>query len=182
MIKLFMAVMVALCMLTSCVSVKAEQDGPKKAQMSNEDMKKINFKKVENVNVELELVSHLREFKAGKPVKLTFRLRNYSLKPLVVYEWMMKESDNLRLYYVPWKANMRKPPKKDWIPLIPNFEKNIKRVTLELAHRNFVLIDKKLPFIKDMETKAPQIFVVYAELNLTSISAKSRLIKITVKP
>jgi len=147
-----------------------------------EDIKNLKFPKIKKYNVELECVSPIREFKAGKPAKMTFRLRNYALKPLIIYEWYAKESNNIRLYYVPWKAKMKKPPKDQWIPIIPKIGKKPKRLSMELTHRSSVLLDVDLPFIKDMKTDHIQTFVIFTELNLTSISTKSQMIKIEVKP
>jgi hypothetical protein len=147
-----------------------------------EDIKNLKFPKIKKYNVELECVSPIREFTAGKPAKMTFRLRNYAVKPLIIYEWYAKESNNIRLYYVPWKPKMKKPTKDQWIPIIPKIENKPKRLSMELTHRSSVLLDVDLPFIAKIKSDHIQYFVIFVELNLTSISTKSQMIKIEVKP
>ena len=145
-------------------------------------LKNLKFPKIKDYNVELECVSPEREFKAGTVPKMTFRLRNYAMKHLIIYEWYSKESDNIRLYYVPWKPKMKVPPKAQWNAIIPEIPKNPKHISMELTHRSSVLVDIDLSFIKDIKTDHIQYFYIFTELNLTSIHARSEFIKITVKP
>ncbi len=145
-------------------------------------LKNLKFPKIKDYNVELECVSPKREFKAGKKAKMTFRLHNYAMKPLVIYEWYQKESENISLYYVPWKPKMKVPAKSKWNALIPKIMKNAKHISMELTHRSSVLLDVDLSFIEHMKTDHIQYFYIFTELNLTSISSRSKFIKITVKP
>jgi hypothetical protein len=178
----YIKVMLALFLFTS-YSVYA-QDVTKKVKgvTKAEDIKNLKFPKIKKYNVELECVSPIREFKAGQPAKMTFRLRNYSLKPLIIYEWYAKESENIRLYYIPWTPKMKKPKKDQWFSIIPKIAEKPKRLSMELTHRSSVLLDVDLSFIKEMKTDRIQSFIIFTELNLTSISARSQMIKIEVKP
>ena len=144
--------------------------------------KDFKFKKITNYDAELECVSPKREFKAGSKVKMTFRLRNYAMKPLIIYEWYEKESYNIRLYYIPWTPGMKVPPKDKWKAVIPTIEKDARRMTMELSHRSSALLDVELPFIEKMKTDHVQYFYIFTELNLTSIPMRSKFIKIMVKP
>ena len=148
------------------------------------DFKKIFFPKIKKYSIRIECVSYLREFSVGEPGKMTFRIKNLSSKPLVIYEWFMRESHNLKIYYTPWTKGMKKPKKEDWMVLIPEMPEKPKpkRMVLELETGNYVYIDKLLPFITNMKLTEPKEFVVYAELNLTSIKKRSPYVKITVTP
>ena len=158
---------------------KIRGGGTKKA----EDMDMIYFPKIRKYDIGLEVVSLKRKFKAGQPAVITLRLKSFALKRLVVYEWLEKESDNISLFWIPWHGTMKKPKKEDWFSYIPKIEKKPKRMPLTLEHRNSVLIDVKIPFIEKIKgLNKAQDFVVFAELNLSSISAKSDYIKITVTP
>jgi hypothetical protein len=77
---------------------------------------------------------------------------------------------------------MKKPTKDQWIPIIPKIENKPKRLSMELTHRSSVLLDVDLPFIAKIKSDHIQYFVIFVELNLTSISTKSQMIKIEVKP
>lgn len=147
-----------------------------------EDFKKIFFPKIKKYSIRIECASYEREFKAGKPAKMTFRIKNLSTKPLVVYEWFMRESLNLKIYYTPWTKGMKKPKKEDWMVISPKIPEKPRRMPLELEPGNYVYIDKLLPFITNMKLTAPKEFVVYAELNLKSITKRSPYIKIKVTP
>ena len=144
--------------------------------------KDFKFKQIKDYDAELECVSPKREFKAGSKVKMTFRLRNYAMKSLVIYEWYEKEAYNIRLYYIPWSPGMKIPPKDKWNSVIPTVEKDARRMTMELRHRSSALIDVELPFIEKLKTDHVQYFYIFTELNLTSISVRSKFIKIMVKP
>ena len=145
-------------------------------------LKNFKYHKIENYDVELECVSPRREFKAGSKVKITFRLRNYAMESLIIYEWYEKESYNIRLYYTPWKPGMKIPPKDKWHSIIPEIEKNPKHMTMELKHRSAALIDVDLPFIEKLKTDHVQYFYIFTELNMKSIFTRSKFIKIMVKP
>jgi hypothetical protein len=77
---------------------------------------------------------------------------------------------------------MKKPKREEWKLLAPKIPEKPKRLTLQLNPDNSVYIDKFLTFVNDMRLTKPKQFIVYAELNLTSITVRSPYIRITVKP
>ena len=169
-----------LLMLTfaACVSHKTQAFD----KTYPEPTKKIIFPKIKEYNALLERVSPIMEFKAGTSPAMTFRLMNLSTKRLILPEWMMNEPDNLIIYYIPWEKGMKKPPIDKWQVLAPKTKLNPKRMTLDLNHRNSVLIKSKLTFIKDMKIRTPKDFLLFGALNLTSIRIKSRIMKIRINP
>lgn len=133
-------------------------------------------------DVLLEKMSSQVEFKAGTEPKITYRLQNLSLKRLVVYEWFMKEENNIEIYYTPWEKGMKLPPFKDWKKISPKICDKPRRMTLDLHHRNSTFINVKYSFIKDLKIYTIKDYLVFAKLNLMSLPIKSRIIKIRVIP
>lgn len=157
-----------------------------------EKNKKEGKKSPKKFHIELECVSSLREFKAGKPVKMTFRMRNYEFKTVFIKGWMVKEINNISLYYIPWQEKMKKPPENQWFSIKPELKAKPESMTLELSPRNSVLLDVELPFIKDLKPSEPKHFVIYAQIKVDYIIKnqikvdtfllQSKYIKIIVKP
>ena len=148
-----------------------------------EQFDKIYFPKIKAYKVSLECISLERYFTSGDFAKLTFSLHNIGSKPLVVYEWLERDPDNLRLYYYKLKEGEKAPPPlKEFVPLIPDIGKKPRRMTLELQPGTSVIVDKLLTFIRLTHVTRATTFVVFAELNLRSISARSDFIKIVVLP
>jgi hypothetical protein len=143
---------------------------------------KLKYKKIAKYKAILECVSPKVEFKAGSVPQITFRLKNLSSKRLLITEWMMKESNNIKIYYTPWHPGMKIPVKDQWKVISPKIGENPKRMTLDLAHRNSVLLNTNLDFVKDLKIITPQYFMIYGKLNLSSISKRSRFLKIKINP
>ncbi|MFZ2656403.1 MAG: hypothetical protein WAX69_15840 [Victivallales bacterium] len=143
-----------------------------------------HFPKIKNVNAELDIVSPLRTFLAGEPALIVFRLTNFSDKRLVIYEWMMIDEYNLRIYVTPWSDGQPVPPPGKWICMKPEI-KNKRLMTLDLGQNNSTMIDKKIDFKLDVikgEIDKPRTFLVYGELNLESVSLKTTSTKVTILP
>ena len=138
--------------------------------------------KFDKKEVLLEKMTPKVEFKAGTEPKITYRLQNLSLKRLIVYEWYMKEENNIEIYYTPWEEGMKLPPFKDWKKISPEIGEKPRRMTLDLRHRNSTFINAKLSFIKDLKLYTIKDYLVFAKLNLMSLPVKSRIIKIRVIP
>ena len=168
----------AILLSTSCVSNKTQAFD----KTYPAPPKKIKFPKIKKYKAVLERVSPNIVFKAGTAPELTFRLRNISSKKLIIREWMMKETNNIKIYYTPWAIGMKKPPKDQWKIISPEIGENPKRMTLALASRNSVLLKTNLAFIKDIKIKTPQDFLIFAKLNLSSLPIRSKLIQIRITP
>jgi hypothetical protein len=147
-----------------------------------ESFNEIYFKKLKDYKIRLTCFSRNRFFSAGDFAKLTFVLKNTGNKDLVVYEWFEREPDNIRIYYHVWEKGMDAPPLKEFKELAPSIGKKPKRMTLELRPKTSVVVDKLLTFIRILNVEKPVSFILFAELNLKSISARSEFIKIVVLP
>jgi hypothetical protein len=130
----------------------------------------------------LEKMTPEVEFKAGTTPEITYRLINLSLKRIIVYEWYMKETNNITIYYTPWEDGMKLPPFKDWKKIAPKIGKKPRRMTLDIRHRNSTLINVPFSFFKNLKLYTTKEFLVFAKLNLTSLPVKSRITKIRIIP
>lgn len=143
----------------------------------------IHFPKIKDARLFLEVVSFKKEFLPGEDGKITFRLKNKGGK-IKIYEWMMKDADNIKIYYRPYVAALKQFDPKDWKLIEPDIQ-NARHSCLELNTNNSVFIDKKLTFIKTIaKSSIPASgakYYVLGELNLKSVSARSRPIVVTVK-
>jgi len=133
-------------------------------------------------DVVLEKMTSQVEFKAGTEPKITYRLANLGLKRIIVYEWFMKESDNISIYYTPWVDGMKIPPFKEWTEVKPKTGEKPRRMTLDLHPRNSTLIDIEYSFVKDLKIYTIKDFLVFARMNLMSLPIKSRITKIRIMP
>jgi hypothetical protein len=145
-----------------------------------------SYRVIRDARVKLECISSHRVFTAGEDATLTFRLKNASNKPLLIYEWFRAENDNLILHYA---QELDDPTlgsdDASWLTIKPEANFEAPRMPLELAPGNAVLVNRTLPFVRDIDPKdltAPRNYLLYSELNLSSLSAKSPVILITVQP
>ena len=186
-----------ICLLVISGQAFAEEKSPpehaekfelKKIEPSNFDKvfpdppPDLKFPKIKDFDVILEKISPQIEFKAGTAPEITFRMMNLGLKKLVIREWMMKEENNLILYYTPITDEEEVPTFDKWHELKPETGENPKRMPLDLKHRNSVLITTRLPFVKNMKIITPQDFLIIGKLNLSSLPVRSRMIKIRINP
>jgi hypothetical protein len=144
------------------------------------------YRPLTQAKVKLECISSHRVFTAGQKATLTFRLKNLGAKPLLIYEWLAEEGDNLTLRYAPTAAGADgEPDDADWITVRPETVHESRRMPLELAPGNAVLVNRDLPFVRALAPATlaePATFLLYGELNLASLPAKSPVIIITVQP
>lgn len=186
-LALFLAFSVNLFAEDKPAKKHAQQFELKKIKPANFDKvfktpKNLKFPKIKNIDVLLEKISSQIEFKADTDPEITFRLMNLSLKKIVIYEWMMKEENNIIIYYTPIKEGEKIPTFDKWLEIKPDTGKNPKRIPLDLKHRNSVLITTHLPFVKDMKIITPKDFLIIGKLNLSSLPVRSRMMKIRINP
>jgi hypothetical protein len=98
---------------------------------------------------------------------------------------MAKEQDNIKISYARCEGGSPEAlPKSAWQEHVPK-PKTPPRVPLDLYPRNSALIAVELGFIKDAllsgGTKGRTSYAIVAELNLDSVSAKSKPFIITFK-
>ncbi|MBP5182714.1 MAG: hypothetical protein J6331_06785 [Lentisphaeria bacterium] len=146
------------------------------------------FRKLKDYSVALIVMSPRRTYLPGSAnAKIIFALKNTGHTKLTIKEWRMNEKANLRILYAPGTPEETKnlPPGK-W-KISPTFDPADKYaevhnpLTLNPVD-NKALIEVPLTFIRDVKNMGKkQYFTIVAELNLTSISARSEPVLITVK-
>lgn len=144
------------------------------------------FKVLKDCDLALEVVTPETEYFRGDVApQITFRLRNMGLKPVTVFEWMAKEQDNIKIHYAKCDGTLDRIPQSEWKLHEPKLKEPVPRTPLDLYPRNTALINVDLSFIKDaLATAAPKGRVSYAvvgELNLKSVSARSKPFIVTFK-
>lgn len=142
------------------------------------------FPPVKDCKVSLEITSKRTDFYAGEEATLTVRLKNIGEKPIVVYEWMVNESDNVKISYAPYMPGVT-PVASAWKCDEPKLEKHIKRAPLTLNPGNSAIINVPITFLSSLGEKdlggGSKLFMLSCELNLKSVTARSAPFPITVK-
>jgi len=140
--------------------------------------------KLKDYSLSLQVASAPKTFKAGQEAVVTYKLTNNGKKPLVIYEWMMNEEDNIALYRIVYSPDIKTFDKNAWDGDIPKTAEHPKRSPLTLNPNNSVFIEKKLKFIKNIgPVELPESGIKYlliAELNLSTVSVRSQAVIITV--
>jgi hypothetical protein len=142
------------------------------------------YAKLHNYNLKLELLTARRRFYAGEDVKLTYRLKNNGKKSLRLNEWYINEPDNIRLYYMQYKAKLTNFNSKDWILIEPDYKQPTTRFELVISPENMILVDKQLPFVKEAGEDNPSVkrgkYYLIAELTLNSVDVRSEPVVISI--
>lgn len=145
----------------------------------------VQFPVLKDCKISFEVISSRREFYLEEDIFLTFKLQNISDKPLLIYEWMMNEPDNVKIYYRPYDENIKEFIESEWECLRPEIKQPVKRAALDLNPQNSVFIDKEMSFVKNLKLsslpKGGAKYYLIGELNLKSISARSHPVVIRIK-
>ena len=145
-------------------------------------------RKLKNYSLALIVMSSRHTFLPGSPnAKATFALKNTGHTKLTIKEWRMNESSNLRIRYAPgtpeetkllpvskWKYSATYDPQERYASVH-------NPLTLNPVDNN-ALIEVPLSFVKEVKNAGKkQYFTIVAELNLTSVSAVSKPVLVTIK-
>ncbi|WP_176011730.1 hypothetical protein [Victivallis sp. Marseille-Q1083] len=109
------------------------------------------------------------EYTAGQPVEIRFRLLNKDTVNVLLYEWHMRETENIRIYYQPYDPEQPEPT-AEWQCYEPEVKHPLHYYQLELFPGNSVDVTIPLPFLEKMP---PGAYLMYAELTLTSVDVAS---------
>lgn len=167
----------ALGLLSACSSETAKAPKASHAQA---------FNVIKDCDLQLEVVTPETEFFRGDVApSITFRLRNDGLKPVTVYEWMAKEQDNVKIHYAKCDGAPNRIPQSEWKLYEPKLKDPVMRLPLDLYPKNTALIKVELSFIKESLASSSggsrASYAIVGELNLKSVSAKSKPFIVTFK-
>lgn len=177
----FLLLSVAAALGTSCSD--EEEILPHKLETSPRH----TFRKIE-ADLRLEMGHKRLDYVSGKAgQKLSFLLTNKGLAPVSIDEWYMKDSDNLSLYCAVCKKGESASVKEsDWFCAWPlkSTPAQGRNMPVRINPNSTLILDVPLDFLKDFPMNGHPIvtLAVYAELRLTSVSARSPVYEIDIRP
>jgi len=152
------------------------------------------FQKV-TANMALEHGYLRYDYTLGAPNQvMTFLLRNMDVTPVSVNEWLMNESDNIRLYYAFCEPGKSGEIKDDaWQLAWPDVEtddalrrkSHPRRSALVLQPNNSAVLDVPLTFLEHARPprrQARYTVALYAQIALNTLQTRSEVFEITVFP
>ena len=152
------------------------------------------FQKV-TANMALEHGYLRYDYTLGAPNQvMTFLLRNMDVTPVSVNEWLMNESDNIRLYYAFCEPGKSGEIKDDaWRLAWPDVEgddalrrkPHPRRSALVLQPNNSAVLDVPLTFLEHARPprrQARYTIALYAQIALNTLQTRSEVFEITVFP
>ncbi len=171
----FLVSTAALTVFAGCVREKGRANY---VEVNGSD---VQFKKIENVHASFAPTGQL-SFVAGKPVRLSFALKNIGGRPLRIPEWRMYDVDNVRLFCQPWLPGMSEPDDAAWMSMNEPIRRPELRYALELMPSNQVIVTMELNFAKDLvvSSGAERRYFVRAELNLSSLPMSTGVFVIAI--
>ena len=170
--------------LTSCVkTVLPENPKGLKGNFRDTTLSKRKYKKLKDYYLVLYPVGNTKTITLDKDASVKLSLRNFANKKVRIDEWYMQTPDNVILYYRPFDLRVKKFVAKDWTKVKPEMKGKDLRFELVLMPKTFVLIQRKINFLKDIKLKKGESrkFLMVAELNLKSVNVRSSMFSIEVK-
>jgi len=135
------------------------------------------------------------DYTLGTPNQvMTFLLRNMDVTPVSVNEWLMNESDNIRLYYAFCEPGKSGEISDDaWQLAWPDVEAadalrrkaHPRRSSLILQPNNSAVLDVPLTFLEHARPprrQARYTIALYAQIALNTLQTRSEVFEITVFP
>ncbi len=176
--KLFvMILMTALCAgFCGCTTATTSRVETTALDKLNEQYRLV-YKKIEDASINIAAISEEVIFHSGQPAFLDITITNNDSKLLHIPEWYQEAGNNFLINFRPFKKD--ETPEEainaEWFLVAPEFVKGEqpKHSHLSLAPGNTAIYSVPLDFIEDIPAERDMIFIAYAELNLTSISATS---------
>lgn len=151
--------------------------------VESEAMKTLNenyyvvYRKVKNADVSLSTARDEIVFRSGEPALLELELSNEADTPVEIPEWYLLDPDNFLIHFRPYVSGETpmEAASAEWFMIAPDFDrpKPPDHYTLCLNPGNRARFSVPLDFIEKIPADRDMIFLAYAELNLSSISALS---------
>ena len=151
--------------------------------VESEAMKTLNenyhivYRKVRDADVVLSTSRDEITFRSGEPAVLELDLSNEAAAPVEIPEWYLLDPDNFLIHFRPYVSGEtpQEAASAEWFMIAPDFDrpKPPEHYTLSLNPGNKARFSVPLDFIERIPADRDMIFIAYAELNLSSISALS---------
>ena len=165
------AAAVALYM-QGCISTPGKSAVPTRSPV------KASYPKLNDYKLDFNPVVPGRPFAPGEVAVINFKLRNAGAKQILIDEWYMEESDNIRIYYRLYSpdADLENFDRKSWKCINPELKQPVKHFPLIISPNNIVFVEKILDLHKQIspdDLSRSKKFWVIAELALNSVDVRS---------
>jgi len=175
------AAAVAVLVLPGCKSTPAKSS----AAPTRSPLKQF-YPKLKDYTLEMDAIVPNKAFSPAEVAVVNFRLRNAGTKPVQIDEWYQNDSDNLRIYYRPYSAdvNYDKFDKKEWKCVEPELTPPIHHYVLVVSPGNIVFFEKKMDFYKKLsaaDLDRNKRYLIVGELALNSVDVRSAPFVINIK-
>ena len=171
--RLFAFLPAVLCLFGCMVEETVESDAMKAL---NENYYVV-YRKINDAEITLSTSRDEITFRSGEPAVLELDLCNEAVTPLEIPEWYLLDPDNFLIHFRPYVSGETplEAASAEWFMIAPDFDrpKPPEHYTLSLNPGNKARFSVPLDFIERIPADRNMIFIAYAELNLSSISALS---------
>ncbi|MBO5791600.1 MAG: hypothetical protein J6S54_03925 [Lentisphaeria bacterium] len=170
----------AAVLLAGCA--KQEVEYTKKWGFGFKD--KVNYAKIKNAQLTLELSPGSRKFSAGAPGELVFILRNRGKSPVRIPEWYKFDPNNLSIQCQVWLPGTRKPDPDMWLDVSTPVKRPVWRypVTIPPGGSHFVSSRLDFPVNLVVTPGTERRYFIKAKLNLKSLDVAAPVEYITIYP
>lgn len=170
----------ALALLAGCA--KQEVEYTKKWGFGFKD--KVNYPKLKNYNLTLELSPGTRRFAAGQPGELTFILSNKGKNPVRIPEWFKFDPNNLQVQCQIWLPGAENPEPGMWLDVSVPVKRPIWRYPVTLAPGEKIFVSTNLDFLSKLIVSpgSERRYFVKAKLNLKSVDVSAPVSYVTILP
>lgn len=165
------AAILALCMLGCVRTVVGDNKVPTRSPV------KASYPKLKDYELDFNTVLPGKPFAQGEVAVVNFRLRNAGPKQILIDEWYMEDSDNIRIYYRQYSpdTDLENFDRKSWKCINPELKPPAHHFPLIISPNNIVFVEKKIDLkqISPDDLSRSKKFWVIAELALNSVDVRS---------
>ncbi len=145
---------------------------------------KVNYPKLKNYDLTLELSSGTRTFPAGAPGELIFILRNRGKEQVRIPEWYKFDPNNLKVQCQIWLPGTKNPEPDLWLDISPPVKRPIWRYPIVIPPGESQFISTRLDFPASLVITpgTERRYFIKARLNLKSVDVSAPVTYITIYP
>jgi hypothetical protein len=139
---------------------------------------KASYPKLKDYTLDLNPVVPGRPFSPDTVAVINFKLKNSGTKPVLIDEWYMDDSYNIRIYYRQYSPDidLENFDKKSWKCINPELKPPVHHFPLLISPNNIVFVEKQMDLFKQIspdDLSRSKRFWVIAELALNSVDVRS---------
>ena len=139
---------------------------------------KASYPKLKDYALDLNPIVPGKAFVPEQVAIINFKLRNSGPKPVLIDEWYMDDSYNIRIYYRQYSpdVDLENFEKKSWKCINPELKPPVHHFPLIINPNNIVFVEKQIDLFKQIspdDLSRSKKFWVIAELALNSVDVRS---------